>query len=399
MHMNIPERIKLHNQNRVPEFRNMKYNKMIQDTFRFYRGSCHLFYEDFPTESTLNSSPKAWICGDCHLENFGSYRGDNRLVYFDINDFDESMLAPCLWELSRFMVSALIAADQLSIDYNKSKLLYNKILNVYSKTLATAHPRMVERKTAKGLVRDFLQKLKKRNKKEFINKRIEKIGNKIKLGIIQEKTAPISLETKNKIIRLVQEWFDRRGGESNKVLDVAYRIAGTGSVGLERYIILIDHNNYEEINFLDMKIASVSSLSPYLKIKQPEWKNEAERIISVQKRMQFISPALLSSIEMDGKWFLLKELQSYDDKMDLTLCKGKVNLLEEVLHTFVELIAWSQIRSSGRQSSAIADELIDFSNQNEWKKAIEDYVFTYAVKVKNDYKEFLEAHKSGFFKL
>ncbi|MFM6271696.1 MAG: DUF2252 family protein, partial [Dolichospermum sp.] len=75
------------------------------DPFYFFRGTCHLFYEDLSENSGMNLAPLTWICGDLHLENFGSYKGNNRLVYFDINDFDEAVIAPCTWEIVRFITS------------------------------------------------------------------------------------------------------------------------------------------------------------------------------------------------------------------------------------------------------------------------------------------------------
>ena len=107
----IAECLKAFNQGREPERLAMKYKAMNKDALAFLRGSCHLFYEDWPKDSPLDATPAAWICGDLHLENFGSYKGDNRLVYFDINDFDESALAPATWDLARFLTSVWVAAD------------------------------------------------------------------------------------------------------------------------------------------------------------------------------------------------------------------------------------------------------------------------------------------------
>jgi uncharacterized protein (DUF2252 family) len=87
------ERIRLFNQGRNADVLRLKYRRMLTDPFAFLRGTCHLFYEDWPNSSSLNSSPSVWICGDLHLNNFGSYKGDDRLAYFDINDFDEAALA------------------------------------------------------------------------------------------------------------------------------------------------------------------------------------------------------------------------------------------------------------------------------------------------------------------
>ena len=67
----------------------MKLARMRASPFVFLRGTCHRFYERLPNDGPLAKAPLAWICGDAHLENFGTYKGDTRLAYFDINDFDE----------------------------------------------------------------------------------------------------------------------------------------------------------------------------------------------------------------------------------------------------------------------------------------------------------------------
>lgn len=64
-------RIEQFNQGRDPERLKLKYAAMSQNPFIFFRGSCHLFYEDWSVGSELDQAPLAWICGDLHLENFG----------------------------------------------------------------------------------------------------------------------------------------------------------------------------------------------------------------------------------------------------------------------------------------------------------------------------------------
>jgi uncharacterized protein (DUF2252 family) len=92
--MKVVNRILKANQGRDPERLALKYSAMRTDSFIFLRGTCHLFYDRLPKTGICNSAPLTWCCGDLHIENFGSYKGDNRLVYFDLNDFDEAALAP-----------------------------------------------------------------------------------------------------------------------------------------------------------------------------------------------------------------------------------------------------------------------------------------------------------------
>jgi uncharacterized protein (DUF2252 family) len=97
----------------------LKYDLMSENPFRFFRGTCHLFYEDLAAAKPLPLSPLAWTCGDLHIENCGSFRGENGLVYFDLNDFDEALLAPAAYEVVRLVTSIFVAFDTLSVEPKK----------------------------------------------------------------------------------------------------------------------------------------------------------------------------------------------------------------------------------------------------------------------------------------
>lgn len=71
----VAERIRHFNNGRDAKRLKLKYKAMRKGPFPFFRGTCHLFYEDWPTEAPLNHAPLAWLCGDLHLENFGTYKG------------------------------------------------------------------------------------------------------------------------------------------------------------------------------------------------------------------------------------------------------------------------------------------------------------------------------------
>src|SRR5579859_1828158 len=110
---NIVREIQRFNRGRDPRRLQLKYQAMRESAFAFMRGTCHLFYAGLPAVAALQRAPDAWISGDLHMENFGAYKGDNRLVYFDLNDFDEACLAPCTWEPLRMLASISLAGDKL----------------------------------------------------------------------------------------------------------------------------------------------------------------------------------------------------------------------------------------------------------------------------------------------
>ena len=134
----ILDRLNEFNKNLLPQMVQLKYQLMAESAFRFYRGTCHLFYEDLSKVKPATDFPLTWICGDLHLENFGSFKANNRMVYFDLNDFDESALAYANWELLRVVTSIFVGFDSLEIKQSEAKEMAQMFLTVYSATLSKA---------------------------------------------------------------------------------------------------------------------------------------------------------------------------------------------------------------------------------------------------------------------
>jgi len=390
----VIERIEKFNEGRDQQRLLLKYKAMSSNSFVFFRGTCHLFYEDWPENSVLNEAPPVWVCGDLHLENFGSYKGGNRLVYFDINDFDEGSLAPATWEIARFLTSVLVGANTLGVNQSEAIALCDCFLNAYSNALALGTARTVEAATAEGMVADLLQSLKLRRRKDFLDRRTQEKKGKRRFIIDNKRTAPVSSEERLLVESLIKTWAKKQQNpEFFKLLDVGVRIAGTGSLGVKRYVLLVEGKGSPDRNYLlDLKQALPSSLRPYLKLSQPEWVDEAQRVVAIQKRTEAMPQAWVSAVEMGGEPFVLRGLQPTQDKVSLDQWNGKLRRLEKVLKTMGETTAWNQLRSSGRQGSAIADELICWAeNASQWHGLLIEYAQTYFTKVEADYREFSSA--------
>ncbi|MDB9535855.1 DUF2252 domain-containing protein [Dolichospermum planctonicum CS-1226] len=393
MSNNIKTRIEKFNNGRNPELLKLKYKKLATDPFYFFRGTCHLFYEDLSQNSGMNLAPLTWICGDLHLENFGSYKGDNRLVYFDINDFDEAVIAPCTWELVRFITSIIVGSRTLGIDEKESLNLSELYLKTYSQTLSKGKAKTVEKETAKGLVKDLLESLKKRNRADFLDKRTQEKKGKRRLIVDNKRIIPATAAEQENVEKLIKNWHHttNQNADFYQILDIQKRIAGTGSLGLERYIILVEGNGSPDENYLlDFKETQSSSLQPYLPVSQPQWETPAKRVVAIQQRLQGTSRALLEAINDGDKSYLLRELQPEEDAVSLQAWDGKLGRLQKLIETMAEVTAWDQLRSGGRQGSAIADELINFG-QSSWHNSILEYAVYYSQKVNQDFQEFRQS--------
>ena len=397
----IYQRIIAFNKGMLPDMVSMKYEVMAENIYRFYRGTCHLFYEDLSNKNDLPLSPISWICGDLHLENYGSYKGDNRLVYFDLNDFDEALLAPCVWEVARMCTSIFIAFENLEIEEEKAVKMVQLFLKSYSATLAKGKAISIDPRTAKGIVCAFLENAERRKTRELLKKRAIQKKHKLFLSLDHEKHFELEKPLKKELTNFINDWIETSsdGPYNFKVLDCVFRLAGTGSVGVKRYLFLLKSlNTKNKYLLLDMKQAKGSSLQPYVAVKQPAWETEAERVIQVQQRMQNISPALLSAVIFNGDSYVLQEMQPTEDDINFELIKDRYRDIYQVIDDMALLAASSQLRSTGRQGSAIADKLIAFGEDGEWHEAVLNYSNQYARQVKKDYRQYVTAYKAGKLK-
>ncbi|MEP6948696.1 MAG: DUF2252 family protein [Ginsengibacter sp.] len=112
-------------------------------------------------------SPVCWICGDLHIGNFGSYKGDSLLAYFDLNDFDESILAPVGWDIVRVITSIPVTFHELKITNKEAIKSCELFLKKYSQTLADGNPRYIETSTATGIVKGLLNSVERRSDKNY----------------------------------------------------------------------------------------------------------------------------------------------------------------------------------------------------------------------------------------
>ena len=390
----VVDRISQFNADRIPERIALKYQTMKQNPFAFFRGTCHLFYDDLHRSGALQNSPSVWSCGDLHLQNFGTFKGDairqcgvRKLVYFDVNDFDESALIPSSWDLVRLVTSVLLETENTQ----EALALAQNVLTAYAKTLATGKAGVLYRENASGVVKDLLQTLRKRDRAQFLKKRLrpktralQRIPNKILTA------SPAAIHTVN---HLIQTWASTQSQpDFFQVLDITHRIAGSGSLGLPRYLILVQGRGYPKgCYLLDLKAARRSSLEPFLMKPQPTWRSEGDRIVQIQTRLQASPPALLSAIESPGQSYVLRELQPSNDKIDPNTLRHRPKKLNDLIQTLGEIVAWGHLRSSGRQGSAIADELIAFAQEPTWQTEILTYAQHYQAQVHRDYQSFLKS--------
>lgn len=399
MEQNLRDQILNFNTGRLSEMVQLKYAGMAENAFRFFRGTCHLFYARLCELKQFPSSPLAWLCGDLHLENFGSYRGENGLVYFDLNDFDEGILAPALWEVIRLITSIFVAFEVFGIGEDQATNLAGIFLNSYAGTLCKGKAMAIDPRTAGGIVQAFLDHAENRSYRELLGKRTISKGKKIRLSLDHEKHFKLNKALKHELIDHMSAWLDHSDVSlyNYKVKDVVFRFAGTGSLGVKRYLFLLKSTTAKgKYLLVDMKQSFPSSLRKKVAVKQPRWKHESERIVAVQQRMQYVSAALLATTSFKGDTFVLQEMHPVEDTFDFSLVAGNYRSLIRVISDMGMLTASAQLRSGGMDGSATIDQLKAFGTDSaKWKEELLQVAKALADQNTADYGEFMLGYELG----
>ena len=160
-----------YNAGRDPERLTRKLAAIAADPFSFFRGTNNLYAASMIDAPLMHEAPRTLVCGDLHLENFGSFKGENGLVYFDMNDFDEALTAPFTIDLVRVLSSLQVAAHSWKLADEDANNLCRRFLDTYAAALVDGKPRWVERATATGIVRTLLRGLRRRNRAAYIAER------------------------------------------------------------------------------------------------------------------------------------------------------------------------------------------------------------------------------------
>lgn len=387
---------------REPALLARKYALMRQGMFAFMRGTCRLFYATWPSTSPppsqLDRAPSTWLSGDLHVENFGTYKGDNRLTYFDVTDFDESALAPVTLDLGRFLSSILVGAPDWGLDPADARTLAQKALVAYTVELTSGKASWIERENARGVVKRLLAQVAGRSRTELLDRFTVRKGKRRRLIIDDKHTLAVTDSERVRVEQMVaavgatvhdQEYFS--------AIDVARRASGIGSLGIPRFIALVEGRGSPDRNvLLTIKAARPSSLpTGGLSAVQPEWPSEATRIASVQRHCSAVGPAFLQTLDWEGESYVVRELQMVDDRVHLSDWEKHPKKLGDAIITMAAVSAWMHLRGCAWRGSASIDELTAFAREDEWAPAMMQCAQDAARSTAQQYVQFASAYDNG----
>lgn len=368
-----------YNAGRDPERLTRKLAAIAADPFSFFRGTNNLYAASLADSPLVHEAPRTLVCGDLHLENYGSFKGDNGLVYFDMNDFDEAAGAPFTVDLVRVLSSLQVAARGWKLADEDAGNLCRRFLETYAAALVEGKPRWVERATAVGIVRDLLRGLRTRKREPYLRERTVRDGNQIKLRVDGRRTLAASKDEARRARHILEAYAQQGNGHGQRfvAVDVARRIAGTGSLGLERYVVLARPEKAPDmLRLIDIKLSVPSVWAGALgaSCSVASWHSEAARVVGIQRVSQAVSPALLRPVVWGPKGerpqsYLVKSLQPTADRVSLGTGKHVVANLDDALQTMARVAAWCHLRGCGRFGTDLVAQVQDYAAGTAWRKS------------------------------
>src|SRR6516162_2647102 len=348
---------------RIPQLIPIRYGRMMQTPFTFYRGAALNMAADLAC--TPNTGLRVQACGDAHLLNFGAYATPERRVIFDLNDLDETLPAPWEWDLKRLAASFILAcrnnrfSDAVARDsalacvrsYREAMAQFSgmRTLDVWYATL------------------DF-ERIIPQIEDEVTRKRAEKMLAKVRQrGVVEHEfpqlvtTAGLRPEIKENP-PLIYHWREQGREEfaANvrqafaryretlqedrrllldrfKLLDIAIKVVGVGSVGTWCAVALLMAGEDDPL-FLQIKEARRSVLEDYA--GKSVHANHGQRVVAGCRLMQSASDLFLGWTESQlGRDLYVRQLKDMKIKMPVEV------YTPSVMRQYAEACAWTLARA------------------------------------------------------
>ena len=375
---------------RVPDLLVEKYKRMLPNAFAFFRGSVGIMAQDLAAQPHTNLFVQ--LCGDAHLQNLGCFASPDGHIVFDINDFDETAIGPWEWDVKRMATSIVLAGSECDHNDEGCAAAVSDFAHTYCKTMIelAAQPTLVAARHIIHRVSDsqpisaaFVQ-AERSKPADLLKKYATKAKGHYKFKRVPGEW-PLSEQESRAVLKSLDLYRKTLPPERLHFLsfyrpvDVAFKIVGTGSVGLRDYVVLMEGRNPDDALFIQIKQEVPSIYSPYLKL--PKFDNQGKRVVEGQHRIQPLSDLLLGWTTIGKFDFLVRQLNDHKGSLDISNMKGKG--LSSLAQVAGELLARGHARSG--DALAITGYLGD---GEKVRKSILKFARAYSEQVKEDFKDF-----------
>jgi uncharacterized protein (DUF2252 family) len=410
---------------RVPELVPIRWGRMMVSPFTYYRGAA------LPMASDLSRTPVSGLavqaCGDAHLSNFGIFGSADRLLVFDVNDFDETTPGPWEWDVKRLAASMEVAArgngfgrkDRREIvtasvaSYRQAMRDFAKMTDLdiwyahadldqlkaqFNSQMKTRQRKAVDKGMTKARTRDSMQELAKLTRLVDGRPRITAdpplivpVADLLPRQMDQETFQAQIKDLLAKYRRTLET--DRRFLlEQYDYADMARKVVGVGSVGTRCWIVLMLGRDESDPLFLQVKEAEASVLSRF--VGASKYANMGQRVVAGQRLMQASSDIFLgwqrAEAGLDGEQrdFYVRQLRDWKYSIAIE------DLIPRGMRIYGQACGWTLARAHARSGDPIAIAAY-LGGSDVFDHAITQFASAYADQNERDHKELVDAVASG----
>jgi uncharacterized protein (DUF2252 family) len=402
---------------RLPKLVPIRHARMLTSPFAFLRGSAAVMAADLATTPTTGFTVQA--CGDMHVSNFGVYGSAERRLIFAINDFDETLPGPWEWDLKRLAASAYVGSAHLEGDKKNCQDAawavvdgYQDHLRRYARMgyLETWYDCIDSDRVLKSLSSDarsradnLFDKARTRTHLQVLDKMTDLIDDHHRIVedrpfIVRERRTSTGRPIKEALGHFLLSYLKSLAPERRlllsryRVLDVARKMVGVGSVGTGCWVILLQGEDSSDPLFLQIKEAQSSVLAAYLSPSSSN-RNEGQRVVNGQRLIQGSSDIFLGWGELDGTHFYVRQLRDMKGGVDLEPGVAPDNFVE-----YCRLCGWGLALAHAKSGDpAMISGYIGKSD--EFVETIVHFAAAYAEQTERDYETLKAAAKSGRLKV
>jgi uncharacterized protein (DUF2252 family) len=321
---------------RVPALLKLKHHLMAQSPFVYFRGAAPVMAADLAL--IPNTGIEAQICGDAHVRNLGAFAAPDGRLVFDINDFDEAIRGPFEWDLKRMAASLVLAGRESRHKESSARdavqhciLRYCEQMRAFARIpLLEAARFQVHRLADIQPVHQALLKAERATPLHNLDQLTEPVPGKPdsrRFKEIKPNLARITGSQAEKILDSLAPYREILEPQRQHLLslyrpvDVAFKVVGTGSIGLRDYCIYFEGNGPNDPLFLQIKEEALSAYTPYLPNAHP-CPHNGRRVVIGQRAMQLQSDPFLGWTHIGARHFLVRQLNDHKGCIDLTDLAG-----------------------------------------------------------------------------
>jgi uncharacterized protein (DUF2252 family) len=326
---------------RLPFLFARKQGRMRRSAHSFFRGCAPLFYELLAARSermpTLAGA--GYIVGDMHLENVGAYRGESGAVVFDLNDFDDAATGPWQADVLRLAVSTLLAARGLRRSGTDALRAAEAMTAGWRAGVegdpAPARPREVER---------LVRRAEQRTDEELFAGRAPEMEGR-RSFVRGERYVDLSPDLQARVGALVGAYALALGTRAPRRAaqwragDAAWRVAGTGSLGVIRIAVVVSQVGHAD-RLLELKEARPSAVRRAFAASEREPEDRAEAVVEATRALVADPPRHLAAVSGPPS-FVARRLFPQEDKLSVD---AGVESMEEV----ASAVGWTLGRAHRR---------------------------------------------------